>query len=527
MMPLSSTPLWQKLDDHRCAMKNSTISDFFAADPERAEKFSLSHDGLYCDYSKHRITGETMGLLCDLARAAKVETWRDRMFAGAAINTSENRAVLHTALRRPAQDEVFVAGENIMPFIHDVLGQMKDFSEAVRGGSWNGHTGKAIKSIVNIGIGGSDLGPLMVCEALKPYAQENISVRFVSNIDGSHIHETLKDCDPETTLFIIASKTFTTQETMTNAGTAKEWLLDALKDENAIARHFVALSTNEDAVTAFGIAADNMFPFRDWVGGRYSLWSAIGLSICCAVGFDRFAELLRGAHAMDRHFQTAPLEKNMPVIMALLGVWYRNFWDAPSLAVLPYAQYLHRFPAFLQQLDMESNGKSVSRDDRRVQNATGPIVFGEPGTNGQHAFYQLIHQGTTVIPCDFIAPIESPSPYKNHHKILLANMIAQGQALMQGRDLAASDNKPQKVFEGNRPSTTILMDRLDAYHLGQLIALYEHKVFVQGAIWDINSFDQWGVELGKILAKNILQTENGSGSTLDSSTAALCKKAGL
>ncbi len=519
---LNNKPEWKALKSHRRAMENTQMRDLFAADPTRFERFSLKYEGLLFDYSKHRITDETIGLLTDLARACDLEAWRDKMFAGEKINESENRAVLHTALRRPADENVIIDGEDIMPFIHKTLFRMRDFSNSVRDGSWTGHTGKPIETVVNIGIGGSDLGPYMVCEALTPHAECSVSVRFVSNVDGAQITDILRDCNPETTLFIIASKTFTTQETMTNATTAKAWLLDALKDENAIARHFVALSTNEEAVTAFGIAPENMFPFRDWVGGRYSLWSAIGLSICCAIGFYEFEDLLRGAHAMDTHFRTAPLESNMPVIMALLGIWYRNFWDAESMAVLPYSQHLHRFPAFLQQLDMESNGKSVDRNGTIVDYATGPVVFGEPGTNGQHAFYQLIHQGKALIPCDFIAPVQSPSPHGHHHDILLANMFAQARALMEGRDLANSDNDPQKVFDGNRPSTTILMDRLDPFQLGMLIALYEHKVFVQGIIWNINSFDQWGVELGKVLAKGILETiTDGTSQDTDSSTAGL------
>ena len=505
MMLLTEKPAWKALETHRDAMKSVHMNALFTEDPGRFEKFHVRENGMLLDYSRHLVTAETRDLLIALAESCAVEDWRDRMFAGDKINTSEGRAVLHTALRRPVTDKVTLDGENIMPFIHDVLAQMKRFSDSVRAGEWTGHTGKRIETVVNIGIGGSDLGPLMVCEALKRDASDSISVRFVSNVDGAHLYETVKDCDPETTLFIVASKTFTTQETMTNAVTAKTWLLKALRDETAVRKHFVALSTNAQAVAAFGIAPENMFPFRDWVGGRYSLWSAIGLSICCAVGFERFQALLNGAHAMDRHFQTAPLDKNMPVTMALLGLWYRNFWGADSYAVLPYCQYLHRFPAFLQQLDMESNGKSVDRNGRPVAYETGPVVFGEPGTNGQHAFYQLIHQGTAFIPCDFIAPRESPSPYDNHHQILLANMIAQGQALMTGRDLAHSDNDRQKVFPGNRPSSTILLDRLDAYHLGQLIALYEHKVFVQGIIWHLNSFDQWGVELGKTVTKGILE----------------------
>ncbi len=518
---LNERPEWAALAKHRAAMETVSIQSLFAKDAQRFDKFHVSSDGMLLDYSKHRATGETIKLLTALARACDLEGWRDRMFSGDAINDSENRAVLHTALRRPPADSVVVDGENVMPFVHGVLKQMQAFTDSVLSKQWKGHTGKPIDTVVNIGIGGSDLGPYMVCEALKPF-KTRLDVRFVSNVDGAHIHETLKGCDPETTLFIVASKTFTTQETMANADTAKTWLLKSLQDPSAITRHFVALSTNETAVRAFGIAPENMFPFRDWVGGRYSLWSAIGLSICLSVGFSSFEKLLAGAHAMDTHFRSAPLEKNMPVLMGLLGLWYRNFWNAESIAVLPYSQYLHRFTAFLQQMDMESNGKSVDRQGRRVSYETGPIVFGEPGTNGQHAFYQLIHQGTSLIPCDFIGAVSIENDLHAHQRILLANMVAQAQALMDGRGLAASGNDPQKVFEGNRPSTTILLDRLDPYRLGMLIALYEHKVFVQGILWNINSFDQWGVELGKVLAKNILGSmDNPTGAKADSSTAGL------
>ncbi len=517
----SERPEWTALERH-CAAFKTPIRDLFKADAKRFGQFHVKGDGVLLDYSKQRAHTETMKLLFALAHACDVESWRDRMFEGDAINTTEKRAVLHTALRRPASDKVMVSGENIMPFIHDELKHMKEFSTAVISGAWKGHTGKTIETVVNIGIGGSNLGPYMVCEALKPF-RTRLDVHFVSNVDGAHMYETLQNCDPETTLFVVASKTFTTQETMANAETAKAWLLKALKDKTAIEKHFVALSTNEKDVKAFGIAPANMFPFRDWVGGRYSLWSSIGLSICLAVGFDNFEQLLKGAHAMDVHFQTAPLEQNMPVILAMLGIWYRNFWGMDSMAILPYSQYLHRFPAFLQQVDMESNGKSVDRDGNRVDYETGPIVFGEPGTNGQHAFYQLIHQGTTIIPCDFIGVIKPENDVGEHHRLLLANLVAQSQALMDGRDLKNSDNNPQKVFEGNRPSSTILLDRLDAYHLGQLIALYEHKIFVQGIIWNINSFDQWGVELGKVLAKNILADQG----VKDSSTEGLSKAASL
>lgn len=521
---LTDRPEWRALAAHRRDIAGTGIRSLFDNDPNRFENYSVEDHGLLLDYAKHRASDETMRLLFALARAAELEQWRDRMMAGVAINTTEGRAVLHTALRNPARTGFNLDGTDILPFIHGVLDQMRAFSAAVIEGRWLGHTGKPMRTIVNIGIGGSDLGPYMVCEALKPF-QNHLDVRFVSNVDGAHIHETLKQCDLETTLFVVASKTFTTQETMTNALTAKSWLIAHLDDAAAVARHFVALSTNESAVREFGISAENMFPFRDWVGGRYSLWSAIGLSICLAVGFEKFEELLAGGHAMDRHFQTAPLERNMPVIMGLLGLWYRDFWDAESMAVLPYNQYLHRLPAFLQQLDMESNGKSVDRDGNPVACQTGPIIFGEPGTNGQHAFYQLIHQGTSLVPCDFIGVVNAEQKtLRQHQRILLANLIAQSQALMEGRPLAQSDNDPQKVFDGNRPSTTILIDRLTPFHLGQIIALYEHKVFVQGILWNINSFDQWGVELGKILAKNVLDAmDSGAPANADGSTVGLMK----
>jgi len=521
--PMSNNPThkkeWAVLQQERKALANVSMRDMFARDPNRFKNFSVSLDGLLFDYSKNRITQDTMRALVDLAKACDVEGWRTRMFEGDIINTTEKRAVLHTALRRPRTDVVKVDGENVMPFVHDVLTRMKDFSEAVRSGTWKGYTGKALHHIVNIGIGGSDLGPYMICEALKPYIPSHIDMHFVSNVDGTHLAETLKMIDPETTLFIVASKTFTTQETMANATAAKQWLVGKLGSETAVARHFCALSTNVPAASAFGIDQKNVFPFRDWVGGRYSLWSAIGLSICIATGFDNFRKLLDGAYAADQHFKTAPLDKNIPVIMALLGLWYRNFWDAASYAVLPYDQYLHRFPAFLQQMDMESNGKSVDRDGHAITDyETGPILFGEPGTNGQHAFYQLIHQGTPLIPCDFISTKKSHNPVANQHELLLNNMLAQAQALMQGKTLEEADGNVFRVFGGNRPSNIFLFDEINPYTLGMLIALYEHKVFVQGVIWNINSYDQFGVELGKELAGKL-----GSGDTagLDSSTKSL------
>ncbi len=521
---LTDKPEWKALESHRREMEGVHMRDLFAQDPERFNTFHLKTGGMLFDYSKHRITGETVQKLVDLARACDIESFRAKMFSGGHINVTEDRAVLHTALRRPLDDELIVDGESVMPYVSECLEKMQAFSDKVRSGEWTGFTGKKITDVVNIGIGGSDLGPLMVCEALKPYADRAINVHFVSNVDGTHMFETLRKLDAETTLFIISSKTFTTQETMTNASTAKAWLIERTGPVEAVARHFVAVSTNADGVKAFGIDEDNMFPFKDWVGGRYSLWSSIGLSVCLSVGFDNFRKLLDGACAMDRHFQDAPLEQNMPVIMALLGVWYRNFWDAQSYAVLPYDQYLHRFPAYLQQMDMESNGKSVTRDGQPVDYETGPVLFGEPGTNGQHAFYQLIHQGTALIPCDFIAPVKTQNEIANHHQLLLANVLAQPQALMQGRSLEESGGDPQKAFEGNRPSTTILLDQVDPYCLGMLIALYEHKVFVQGIIWNLNSYDQWGVELGKVLAKNILSVwDEENPDQLDSSTRELLK----
>lgn len=523
---LTSRPEWAALETHCHALRSVHMRDLFSADSKRFEKFSTGIPGLFVDYSKHRITDETLPLLFALARGADVEGWREKMFSGEKINTTEGRAVLHTALRAPAEADIRVDGENVVPFVHDVLEKMRVFTESVRSGAWTGHTGAPICDVVNIGIGGSDLGPYMACEALKPFSSPDLTMHFVSNVDSTHLAEVLKNIRPETTLFIVASKTFTTQETMANAHLARAWLLDRLKNPAAVAKHFVALSTNGKEVAAFGIDEANMFPFREWVGGRYSVWSAIGLSLALSVGFNNFRKFLDGAHAMDTHFRTAPLEQNIPVILAMLGIWYRNFWGAESYAVLPYEQYLHRFPAYLQQCDMESNGKSVTRDNVRVDYATGPILFGEPGTNGQHAFYQLIHQGTALIPCDFIACRETYNPLGDLHKLLLANFLAQPQALMQGRTLAEAGNNPQKVFEGNRPSTSILLDRLDPFALGMLIALYEHKVFVQGIVWNVNSYDQWGVELGKVLAGNILDVWDGKTKpdTLDCSTAGLLEK---
>ena len=517
-MTLTDLKAWKDLEKNYAAIRGETMRDMFAADPNRFEEFSISLDSLLLDYSKNRINGETMKLLIDLAKEAGLEKARDAMFSGEKINTTENRAVLHTALRNRSNRPVYVDGKDVMPQIKAVLEKMKTFSTAVRDGQWKGATGKAMTDVVNIGIGGSDLGPVMVVEALKHYQKKGLNTHFVSNVDGTHIVETLKDLNPETTLFIVASKTFTTQETLTNAKTARDWLVAAL-GEDAVAKHFVALSTNTEEVKKFGIDPANMFEFWDWVGGRFSLWSAIGLSIAIAVGYDNFVELLTGGFEMDEHFRNAPLEKNIPVILGVLGVWYHNFFGAEAYAVLPYDQYLHRLPAYLQQADMESNGKGVSKDGKPVSYTTGPILFGEPGTNGQHSFYQLIHQGTHLIPCDFIVPAVSLNETGDHHPILLSNVFAQAEALMKGKTAAevraefeaqgVDEEKIQKllnhkIFSGNRPSNVILVEKITPRTLGRLIAMYEHKIFVQGVIWNVNSYDQWGVELGKQLAKKIL-----------------------
>jgi glucose-6-phosphate isomerase len=518
MSDLTGSPTWRALEAHAATARAFGLRVLFASDPGRFERLSLRLDDLLLDYSKHLVTEETMRLLFDLARAAEVEGWRDRMLQGERINTTEGRAVLHVALRNRSGTPILVDGQDVMPDIDAVLARLRAFTNAVRSGEWVGATGHRITDVVNIGIGGSDLGPLMVCQALHPYARRDLRAHFVSNVDGAHLHDTLQGLDPAATLFVVASKTFTTQETMTNAGSARAWLVAAL-GEAAVARHFVAVSTNAEAVRKFGIDTANMFGFWDWVGGRYSLWSAIGLPIALHIGFERFLELLDGAHAMDRHFATAPLEKNLPVILALLGVWYRNFLGAATHAILPYDQHLARFAAYFQQGDMESNGKSVRRDGMAVDYATGPVIWGEPGTNGQHAFYQLIHQGTELIPCDFLAAAVSQTPLGDHHEKLLANFFAQTEALAFGKtaDEARAELEaqglsgdaleallPHKVFPGNRPTTSILYRRLTPDTLGRLIALYEHKIFVQGIIWRINSFDQWGVELGKQLAARIL-----------------------
>jgi len=519
MKSLVNSKPWQALRTHQESLATQSIRKLFDDDEGRWERFTHRLPGIVCDFSKHRMTGETMALLLDLAEEAGVSSAIENMFAGATINFTERRSVLHVALRNRSNRPMPVDGEDVMPEVNAVLARMRSFTEAVRSGTWKGHSGERITDIVNIGIGGSDLGPVMVTEALKPYWQEGLGVHFVSNIDGTHLAETLKGLDPKTTLFTVASKTFTTQETLTNAKSARDWLLRGFDGDTAsVAKHFVAMSTNASAVAEFGIDTDNMFEFWDWVGGRYSLWSAIGLPIALIIGMDHFEELLAGAHEVDEHFRTTPLAENIPAIMALLGVWYDNFWDAHSHAVLPYDQYLHRFAAYLQQGDMESNGKGTDRDgDPIVDYHTGPIIWGEPGTNGQHAFYQLIHQGTRVVPCDFIGAIHSHNAMGRHHDILMANFFAQTEALMVGKsadqvraELADSgqadreDLVSHKSFTGDRPSTSILVDKVDPRTLGALVALYEQKIFVQGVIWRVNSFDQWGVELGKQLAKTVL-----------------------
>ena len=538
MSDLTKSEAWQALQSHYEDIKNVHMRDLFSQDLKRFEKFSLRFDEILLDFSKNRITEKTLELLLDLAKQARINDWTEKMFNGEKINFTENRAVLHIALRNRSNRPIEVDGEDIMPQVNKVLEKMRRFSDKVRNGQWLGYTAKPISDIVNIGIGGSDLGPVMVTEALKPYGKAGLNVHFVSNIDATHIAETLKPLNPETTLFIIASKTFTTQETITNANTAKAWFLNSAKDEKTVAKHFVAVSTNAEAVTRFGIDTANMFEFWDWVGGRYSLWCAIGLSIALYIGMDNFEELLSGAHSLDEHFRNAPLEQNLPVILGLLGIWYNNFFGAQSHAILPYDQYLHRFAAYFQQGDMESNGKRVNRRGETVDYSTGPIIWGEPGTNGQHAFYQLIHQGTKLIPCDFIAPVVSHNPLGEHHPILLSNFFAQTEALMKGKtepeakaELQASGLSgtelqtllPHKVFTGNKPTNSIFIQKITPGNLGALIALYEHKIFVQGVIWNINSYDQWGVELGKQLAKAILPelADNIPVTSHDSSTNGL------
>lgn len=535
----SQLPAWKALAEHYQEVRALHMRDLFARDAQRFAAFSVRlDDELLFDYSKNRITAETLRLLLQLAEQAGLADKRDAMFRGEKINRTEDRAVLHVALRNRANRAMLVDGRDVMPVVHAVLEKMRNFVQQVRSGSWTGFTGKRIGDVVNIGIGGSDLGPLMVCEALKHYSDANLRVHFVSNVDATHLVETLKGLDPANTLFVVASKTFTTQETLANAVSARTWLIETLGDERAVARHFVALSTNATKVAEFGIDPANMFEFWDWVGGRYSLWSAIGTSIALAVGFENFEELLEGAFVVDEHFRSTPFERNIPVLMGLLGIWYANFFGAESHAILPYEQYLHRFPAYFQQGDMESNGKRITLEGEEVDYATGPIIWGEPGTNGQHAFFQLIHQGTRLIPCDFLAGACSHHEVGEHHPMLLANFLAQTEALMKGKstvearaELAAEGKTPveiaqllpHKVFPGNRPSNSLLYRKLTPRTLGMLIALYEHKVFVQGAIWNINSFDQWGVELGKQLAKAILPELKGESipSAHDGSTLGL------
>lgn len=515
----TTLPVWSALQDHFSQLNRQHTRRLFAEDPRRFEKFSCQLHDLFCDFSKQLLTEESLDLLCTLADQAALGAKIEALFTGDKVNVTEQRAALHTALRSPAKTVVRVDGQNVMPDIQRVLSQMEDFSRRVRSGQWRGYSGRPITDVINIGIGGSDLGPLMVVEALKPYASDSLRSHFVSNVDGSQLAEVLKKIDPHSCLFLIASKTFTTQETLTNARSARRWFLEQVKDEQQIAHHFVAISTNRAKVVEFGIDPANMFEFWDWVGGRYSLWSAIGLSIVLAIGMDNFHALLRGAHQMDEHFRRTPWRQNMPVLMGLIGIWNTNFRGAQSQAVLPYDQYLHRFPAYLQQADMESNGKRVRNGGEELQTTSGAVIWGEPGTNGQHAFYQLIHQGTRLIPCDFLAAATSHNPLGVHHQILLSNVLAQSEALMTGKtaEEAAQDMfaaglspaeverlLPHRVFPGNRPSTTLLYRRLDPHTLGMLIALYEHKIFVQAAIWDINPFDQWGVELGKQLAQKIL-----------------------
>lgn len=537
----TKTDSWEKLESHFTEIKEKRMTDLFSADPERAEKFSIDFNDLHFDFSKNRIEEKTLQLFNELFTEIDLKDSIEKYFSGDVINETEKRAVLHTALRNRSNKTVMVDGADVMPAVNEVLDKMKNFSDKVINGEWKGYTGKPIENIVNIGIGGSDLGPVMVTEALRPYKKENIETHFVSNVDGSHIAETLKKVNPETTLFLVASKTFTTQETMTNAESAKKWFLETAQNPDFVKKHFVAVSTNAEKVAEFGIDTENMFGFWDWVGGRFSLWSAIGLSIACTIGFENFEELLLGAHEMDNHFRETSFEKNIPVILSALGIWYNNFFEADSHAILPYDQYMHRFAAYFQQGDMESNGKYVDRSGNKVDYQTGPIIWGEPGTNGQHAFYQLIHQGTKLIPCDFMAPAISHNQIGDHHKKLLSNYFAQTEALMKGKSKEEviaefeKENKSQseiekllpfKIFEGNKPTNSFLFKQLTPKMLGMLIAMYEHKIFVQGVVWNIFSYDQWGVELGKQLAKKILpELESDEPiSSHDSSTNSLINK---
>jgi len=531
---LPETAAWQALRAHYDEVRKTHLRELFAADPDRGERLALEAEGLYLDYSKNRITDETIRLLLQLAEERRVAERRDAMFAGEKINLTEDRAVLHVALRASREQRIQVDGEDVVPKVHEVLDRMAAFAQRVRTGEWQGHTGRRIRNVVNIGIGGSDLGPVMAYEALRHYSQRDLTFRFVSNVDSTDFVEATRDLDPEETLFIVSSKTFTTLETIRNATTAREWVLARFRDEAAVAKHFVAVSTNEREVAKFGIDTANMFGFWDWVGGRYSMDSAIGLSTMLAIGPQHFRAMLAGFHAIDEHFRTAPLDRNLPVLLGLLTVWYADLFGAETVAVLPYDQYLKRFPAYLQQLTMESNGKSVTLEGARVDYQTGPIFWGEPGTNGQHSFYQLIHQGTKLIPCDFIGFQRALNPVGNHHDLLMANVFAQTEALAFGKTPEQVRDEgtpewlvPHRVFEGNRPSNTILAERLDPQTLGKLVALYEHSVFVQGTIWGINSFDQWGVELGKVLAKRIAaELEAGPEPELahDSSTNALIRR---
>jgi len=531
---LTQNLAWQALEEHYQKVHNLHLRSLFAEDPKRSERFSLEASGIYLDYSKNRITDITIRLLLQLAEAAGLRNRIDAMFSGDKINVTEQRAVLHVALRAPKDQVIVVDGQNVVPEVHAVLDRMAVFADRVRSGEWKGFTGKRIRNIINIGIGGSDLGPSMAYEALKHYSDRHLNCRFVSNVDGTDFAEAVQGLDPEETLFIISSKTFTTQETLTNARSARAWCLNVLKDEQAVAKHFVAVSTNAGEVAKFGIDTANMFGFWDWVGGRYSYDSAIGLSLMIAIGADQFREMLAGFHAMDEHFRTAPFAQNLPVLLGLIGIWYNNFFGAETVAILPYDQYLWRFSSYLQQLDMESNGKHVDLEGKTVNYQTGPIIWGQPGTNGQHAFYQLIHQGTKLIPCDFIGFAQPLNPIKPHHDLLMANFFAQTEALAFGKtaeevmaDGVSAFQVPHRTFEGNHPTNTILATRLTPEMLGKLVALYEHKVFVQGTIWNINSFDQWGVELGKVLASRIIpELQNAEEPTLahDSSTNTLIQR---
>jgi glucose-6-phosphate isomerase len=533
MTPITGTPEWKALGEHYEQVQRAHLRELFADDPKRGEAMTLEVDGIYLDYSKNRVTPETIRLLVALAERAGLRQHIDAMFGGEKINRTEDRAVLHVALRAPETEHIAVDGADVVPDVYAVLGKMAEFSDNVRTGRHTGHTGRRIRNIVNIGIGGSDLGPAMAYEALKGYSDRNLTARFVSNVDGIDVHESLLDLDPDETLFVVCSKTFTTLETLTNARTARQWVLDALKDDAAVAKHFVAVSTNAEKVAEFGIDTANMFEFWDWVGGRYSYDSAIGLSLMIAIGPERFREMLAGFHAIDEHFRTAPFEANLPVLLGLLGVWYIDFFGAETQAILPYSEYLSRFTSYLQQLDMESDGKSVTLDGEPVTYMTGPVVWGTPGTNGQHAYYQLIHQGTRLIPCDFIGFVRAVTEVGDHQNLLMANFFAQTEALAFGKTRAEVEAEgvpaaqvPHRTFRGNHPTNTILAQELTPYVLGQLVAIYEHKVFTQGTIWNINSFDQWGVELGKKLAQRIIPQLEGPDPELDhdSSTNALIRR---